>query len=103
MTKSKIESTNFQKYCNIPLTNKKQIANFYDNLVSQASAFSIFIRPSMERTSKNGVILDLLSQEYQDATETALYTKFYQADEIDKSYTDAQHLLMTSTNGYIFL
>ena len=34
VTKSQIESTNFQKYCNIPLTNKKQISNFYDNLVS---------------------------------------------------------------------
>ena len=103
VTRSQIESTNFQKYYNIPLTNKNQTANFYDNLLSQASAYNIFIRPSMELTSNDGVIPDLLSQELQDVTATALYTKFCQADVINKSYTDAQNLLMATINGYNFL
>jgi len=61
VTKSKIESTDFQKNCNIPLTNKKQITNFYYNLVSQSFSYNIFIRLSMELISNDGVILDLLS------------------------------------------
>ena len=63
----------------------KPIAKFYDSLVSQASAFKIFIRPSMKLTSDNGVIPYLLSQEYQDSMATALHTKFCQADVIDKT------------------
>ena len=57
----------------------------------------------MELTSNDGVIPNLLSKECQDATETTLYTKIFQADVIDKTYTDAQNLLMTITNGYTLL
>ena len=75
VTASQIEATNFLKYCNVSLRDKSQILNFYDNLVTQATGYNIFLRPSMEITPLNGVIPDYLSSDCESMTATALYSK----------------------------
>ena len=77
--------------------------NFYDNLVTQAAGFNIFLRPSDEISRARGVLPDSMDPHAENATATALYTKFRQADTIAKDYSAAHNLLSTTTNGFEFL
>ena len=44
-TLSNMETTNFLKYISVVLIDKSQFLNFYDNLVTQAAGFHMFLRP----------------------------------------------------------
>ena len=103
VTASQIEATNFLKYCNVSLRDKSQILNFYDNLVTQATGYNIFLRPSIEITPLDGVVPDFISYDCERMTATALYSKLSQNDTIAIDYADAHNMLATTTNGYEFL
>ena len=77
--------------------------HFYDNLVSQVSGFNIFLRPSDEITTTDGVIPDILDEECKKIMGTALYSKFNAEGTIASTYTDAHNLLATTTDGFVFL
>ena len=84
--------------------DKSQILNFYDNIVTQAMGYNIFLCPSNELSLSDGVVPDSMSPEYERrATTTALYSKFSHPDTIATAYTDVHNLLATTTNGYVFL
>jgi len=100
---TQIEVTNFLKYCSVSLRDKTQIINFYDNLVTQATGYSIFIRPSTDITPLDGVLPDNTKSDCISMTATAIYTKLSQADSIATEYTDAHNILVTTTNGFEFL
>ena len=58
ITLSKMETTNFLKYVSVVLTDKSQFLIFYDNLVTHAAGFNIFLRPSNKIARIKGVIPD---------------------------------------------
>ena len=72
VTSSNKETTNFLKYVSVVLTDKSQFLNFYDNLVTQAAEFHIFLQPSDEITRVKGVVPDYMNPDAENATETAL-------------------------------
>ena len=74
---SNMETTNFLKYVSVVLMDKSQFLNFYDNLVTQAAGFHIFLRLSDEITRVKGVVPDYMDPDVENATVTALYTKFW--------------------------
>ena len=98
-----MERTKFLKYVSVVLTDKSQIINSYDNLVTQAAGFHIFLRPSNEITRVKGVVPDYMDPDAENSTATALYTKFRQTDTIAKGYSAAHNLLATTTSGFEFL
>ena len=55
---TQIENFGFLKYVYIKLSDKEQIINFYDILVTQATSYSIFMCPSSDISENNDVILD---------------------------------------------
>ena len=83
--------------------DKGQILNFYDNIVTQATGYNIFILPSNELSSSNGAVPDYMSPECKSTTAMALYSKLSHPDTIDTEYTDAHNLLATKIDGYVFL
>ena len=103
VTTTQIEAVNFLKYVNVSLLDKGQILNFYDNIVTQATGYNIFLRPSDEITPTEGVVPYGMSPECEKMTATALYSKFCQKDTIATTYTDAHNMLATTTNGFEFL
>ena len=100
---SNMETINFLKYVSFMLTDKSQFLSFYDNLVTQAAGFNIFLQPSNEVTRAKGVIPDYMDPDAESATATALYTKFRQIDSIAKEYSAAHNFLATTTSGFEFL
>ena len=84
-------------------TDKRQFINFYDNLVTQAAGFHIFLQPSDEITRVKGVVPNYMDPEAEIVTSTTLYTKLYQIDTIAKEYSAAHNLLASITSGFEFL
>ena len=103
VTLSNMETTNFLKYFSVVLTDNSQFLNFYDNLVTQAAGFNIFLRPSNEITRVKGVVLDYMDPDAENATATALYTEFRQIYTITKGYSAAHNLLAMTTSGFEIL
>ena len=103
VTSTQINTIPFLKYCDVNLLDKSNIIHFYDNLLIQAKGYHIFLRPSDEITSTDGVIPDGLSKQCRDMTATALHSKLSQSKSIAESYVDAKNLLATTTDGYEFL
>ena len=91
VTKMDMNIPSFLKYVHVNLKDKNQILSFYDNLVTQSAGFHIFIRPSDEINSIDGVVPDNMLPEVREATGIALYTKFQQKDSIDKEKSAAQN------------
>ena len=73
------------------MIDKSQILNFYDKIVTQASGYNFFVRPSDELTPSDGVIPDSMIPDCEIATATALHSKFSQTDTISTRYTDAHY------------
>ena len=92
VTSTNIEGTYFLKYVHISLIYKDQILNFYINLVTQATRYNVFLRPSLEVTKIDGVIPDDMSSDCITLIATTLYFKFCQKGTIASSCQDAHNL-----------
>jgi len=103
ITTTKIEVADFMKYCSVSLHNKTQIINFYDNFVTQATGYHIFIRPSTNITPLDGVIPDNMQSDCISMIAATIYAKLSQDDTIVIEYTDAHNILATTTSGFEFL
>ena len=101
VTMSTMKTTDFLKYSSVVLTDKSQFLNFYDNLVTQAAGFNIFLCPSDEITKVKGMVPDYMDAYPKHVTSTAIYTKLRQIDTIAKDYSAAHNL--TTTNRFEFL
>ena len=75
----------------------------YNTIVTQAIQYNICIRPSKDIMRTSGVVPDNMLPVSEWIVDIALYSKFCMNNVINSSYKDALNLLMTTTNGLIFL
>ena len=102
VTPKDIKGTYFLKYVHITLTDKDKFLNFYNNLVTQATRYNIFLRPSFDITQIYSAISDDISSNCIAITATTLHFKFCQRGTIVSCYKDVHNLFATTTDGFVF-
>ena len=100
VTPGQIQTVSFLKYVHLSLLDKEHFLQFYELLLTQATGYTVFLRPSDDITSTNTVVPDGMDPKSTQVSATTLHSKLSMKGTIADTYTDAHNLLATTTDGY---